>query len=68
MKNRYEQIDQSLCAILKGSRSIRFHAKTAQILQEKYNEHIKIYTDGSKKHEKVGCAVITPEKKTKTPK
>jgi hypothetical protein len=60
-KNRYEQIDQSLHAIPKGSSNIRFRAETAKILEEKYNEHIKIYRDGSKKDEKVGCAVITPD-------
>jgi hypothetical protein len=43
--------------------SIRFRAETAKILEEKYNEHIKIYTNGSKKDEKVGCAVITPDQK-----
>jgi hypothetical protein len=32
-------------------------------LEEKYNELIKIYMDGSKKVEKVGCAVITPDQK-----
>jgi hypothetical protein len=58
-KNLYEQIDQSLCAISKGSSSIRIRAETAKIL-EKYNEYIKIYTDRSKKDEKVACAVITP--------
>jgi hypothetical protein len=55
-KNRYEQINQSFCTIPKSSSSIRLCAETAKILEVKYNEHIKIYTDGSKK---VGCAVIT---------
>jgi hypothetical protein len=62
-KNRYEQIDQSLCAIPKRSSSIRLRAKTAKILKEKYNEHIKIYTNSSKKDEKVGCTVITQNPK-----
>jgi hypothetical protein len=62
-KNRYEQIDLSLCAIPKGSSSIRFRAETAKKLKEKYNEHINIYTDGSKKDEKIGCVVITPDQK-----
>jgi hypothetical protein len=34
-----------------------------QILDKKFNDHIKIYTDGSKKGKKVGCAVITSERK-----
>jgi hypothetical protein len=50
-KNRNAQIDQSTCTIPKGSSSIRFRAETAKILQEKYKEHIKIYTYGSKKDE-----------------
>jgi hypothetical protein len=49
--------------IPKGSSSIRFRAETATIPEEKFNEHIKIYTDGSKKDEKVGCTVITPYQK-----
>jgi hypothetical protein len=47
-KNRYKQTDQSLC--------IKFRAETAKILEEKYNEHIKIYKYGSKKDEKIGYA------------
>jgi type I restriction-modification system DNA methylase subunit len=47
----------------KGSSSNRFCAETAQILEEKYNEHIKIYTDCFKKDEKVECAVISPDQK-----
>jgi ribonuclease HI len=35
-------------------------------LEDKHNEHIKIYTDGSKKDEIVGCAVITPDQKFRT--
>jgi hypothetical protein len=34
-----------------------------QILEEKYNKHIKIYTDGSKKDEKIKCALETPDQK-----
>jgi hypothetical protein len=64
-KNEYEQINQSLYAIPKGSRSIRFSGETAKILEEKCNEHIKIYTNGSKKDEKVWCAVITLDQKFK---
>jgi hypothetical protein len=55
-KNRYEHQ-------LKGSSSIIFRAETAKIMKEKYNELIKIYTDGTKKNEKVGCVLITPDQK-----
>jgi hypothetical protein len=34
-KNRYKQIDRSLCAIPKGLSNIRFHAETAKIVVEK---------------------------------
>jgi hypothetical protein len=33
--------------------------------EKKYNEHIKIYTDGSKKDEKVGCAVLASHQEFK---
>jgi thymidylate synthase ThyX len=46
-----------------ASDSKSFHAETAKILEEKYNEHIKIYKDGSKKGEKIECAKITPDQK-----
>jgi hypothetical protein len=36
--------------------------ETAKILQEKYERHLKIYTDGSKKDERAGYAVITPNR------
>jgi hypothetical protein len=62
-KNRYEQIDQFLCAIPKGSSSIRFRAETTKILEDKYTEHIKICTDGSKKDERVGCGLTTTDQK-----
>jgi hypothetical protein len=47
----------------KESISIRFLAETDKIRKEKYNEHIKISTNGSKKDEKVRCAVIKPGQK-----
>jgi hypothetical protein len=36
----------------------RFRAETSRILKEKYKRHSKIYTDGSKKEEKVEYAVV----------
>jgi hypothetical protein len=56
-KNRYVQMDQSQ----RGS--IRFRAEKAKLLEEKYNEHIRNCSDGSKKIEKAGCAVITSDQK-----
>jgi hypothetical protein len=36
--------------------------EAAKIIQEKYERHQKIYTDGSKKDERAGYAVITPNR------
>jgi uncharacterized protein with PIN domain len=46
------------------SKSTNSYAQFQRIqVEEKNNEHIKIYMDGSKKDEKVGCVVITPDQK-----
>jgi hypothetical protein len=42
--------------------SERFRRETAKIIQEQYERHEKIYTDGFKKDERVGYAVITPNR------
>jgi hypothetical protein len=60
-KNRYKQTEQS-------SSTIR--AETAKILEEKYNEQIKINTEGSKKDKNMRGNNSRPkdQKKTTTPK
>jgi ribonuclease HI len=40
----------------------KFRSEAAKIIQEKYERHQKIYTDGSKKDERAGYAVITPNR------
>jgi hypothetical protein len=55
-----DRIDLILTGISKRSGSKRFRRETAKIIQGKYERHQKIYTDGSKKDEKGGYAVITP--------
>jgi hypothetical protein len=52
-------IDLILTGIPKGSGSERFRREAAKIIQEKYERHEKIYTDGSKKDERAGYAVPT---------
>jgi hypothetical protein len=48
-------IDLILTGIPKGSGSERFRREAAKIIiQEKYERHEKIYTDGSKKDERAG--------------
>jgi hypothetical protein len=54
-----DRIDPILTGIPKGSGSERFRREAAKIIQEKHEKHQKIYTDGSKKDEKAGYAVIT---------
>jgi hypothetical protein len=66
----WTEIDQSkfdfeLCTIQRGSNNRRFQAETTRLLDEKYRLHIKAYTDGSKKEEKVGYAVVLPERTIK---
>jgi hypothetical protein len=38
-----------------------FRAKFPELVNEKYNEHTRIYTNGSKKEEKVGYVVVTDQ-------
>jgi hypothetical protein len=48
-----QQYDFEVCNIGRGASN-----ETARILEERYKHHTKIYTDGSKKEERVGYAVI----------
>jgi hypothetical protein len=47
--------------IRRGASNERFQAEILRILNEKYEHHSKIYTNGSKKDEKVGYAVAVSE-------
>jgi hypothetical protein len=57
----HNRFDYELCAIRRGASNDRFQAETFRILNEKYEYHSKIYTDVSKKDEKVGYAVVVSE-------
>jgi hypothetical protein len=48
-----------LCEMRKGTPNEIFRAKFQELLNEKFNDHTRIYTDGSKKEEKIRYAVIT---------
>jgi hypothetical protein len=49
----------------KGTPNEIFRAEFQELVNEKYNEHTRIYTDdGSKKEEKVGYAVVTDQEST----
>jgi hypothetical protein len=54
----HNRFDHELCAIRRGANNERYQAETFCTLNEKYEYHSKIYTDGSKKDEKAGYAVV----------
>jgi hypothetical protein len=57
----YNRFDYELSVIRRGASNKRFQAVTFRILIEKYEHHNKIYTDESKKDEKVKYAVVLCE-------
>jgi ribonuclease HI len=57
----HNRFDYELCSIRRGASNERFQAETFRILNKKYENHSKIYTDGSNKDEKVGYAVVLSE-------
>jgi hypothetical protein len=56
------RIDITLTGIPKEAGSERYSREAAKIIREKYESHEKIYTNGSKKNERAGYAVITPNR------
>jgi hypothetical protein len=59
-----KSMDWSLCKMRKRTPIEIFRAEFQELLNEKYNNHTRIYTDGSKKEEKVGYAVVTDQQST----
>jgi hypothetical protein len=57
----HNTFDYELCAIRRGASIERLQAETFRILNEKYEQHNKIDTDGLNKDEKVGYAVVLSE-------
>jgi hypothetical protein len=57
-----DRIDITLTGIPKGAVSERYRWEAAKIIREKYERNENIYTDGSKKDERAGYAVITPNR------
>jgi hypothetical protein len=51
----------SLCKMRKGTPNEIFRAEFQELVNKKYNDHTRIYTDGSKKEEKVWYAVVTDQ-------
>jgi hypothetical protein len=61
MKNAGHQFITTLCARPKGAGTERIIAKTRQVIEnEGFSDYESIYTDGSLREEKVGCAVVLP--------
>jgi hypothetical protein len=60
-----QQYDFEVCTIGRRTSNERLCKETARILEERYSHHTKIYTDGSKKEERVGYAVIWNDQKIK---
>jgi hypothetical protein len=58
-------LDWSLCKMRKGTPNEIFRAEFQELVNEKYNDHTRIYTDGSKKEEKVGYAFVTDHRSTR---
>jgi hypothetical protein len=58
----HNRFDYELCAIRRGASNERLQAETFCILNENYKKHSKIYTDGSKKDEKVEYARLCRSK------
>jgi hypothetical protein len=54
-----KSMDWSFCKMRKGTPNQIFRAEFQELVNEKYNDHTRISTDGSKKEEKVGYAVVT---------
>jgi hypothetical protein len=49
----------------KGTPNEKFRAEFQELVNEKHNNHTRIYTDGSKYEEKVGYAVVTDQQSTR---
>jgi hypothetical protein len=52
----------------RGASDERFRQDMASILENKYKHHIKVYTDGSKKEDRVGYSVFSNLESTKNHK
>jgi hypothetical protein len=58
-------LDFSLCKMRKGAQNEIFRAEFQELVNEKYNDHTRIFTVGSNKKEKVGYAVVTNQQSTR---
>jgi disulfide oxidoreductase YuzD len=56
-----KSMDWSWCKMRKGTPNEIFRTKFQELVNEKNIDHTRIYTDGSKKEEKVGYVVVTDQ-------
>jgi hypothetical protein len=54
-------LDLTMCSITKRASRERGIYQYTATLEGKYNERLKIFTDGSLKDERVGYAIVIPE-------
>jgi hypothetical protein len=59
-----KSMNWSFCKMRKGTLNEIIRAEFQELVNEKYNDHIRIYTDWSKKQEKVGYAVVIDQQST----
>jgi hypothetical protein len=57
--NKNDTIDLTMCATPKGASKERIQAEFTSLMAEKYEEHDRVYTDGSLMDDKVGFTVVT---------
>jgi ribonuclease HI len=57
---RRERIDTSLMSIQNSNSNERTQAEFLELIQNKYQEHLQIYTDGSLANGRTGCAAVLP--------
>jgi hypothetical protein len=51
--NDGKSMDLSLCKMRKGTPNEMFREEFPELVNEKYNDHTRIYTDGSKKKKRI---------------
>jgi hypothetical protein len=61
----HKSMDWSICKRRKGTPNEIFRAEFQELVNEKFNDHTRIYSDGSNKEEKVGYAVVTDQHSTR---
>jgi disulfide oxidoreductase YuzD len=59
-----KSMDWSLCKMRRGTPNDIFRIEFQELVNEKYNDHTRIDTDGLKKEDKLVYAVVTDQQST----